>query len=105
MEIRCNYNNFVICSESGNSNSEFIGQSNRSEVSSSATNFLLSMMAVSSEDSTISTSNPNSSSKNSSNSGAFGADYQNGSEGANSSERESISPYRSVNGEVRIVLS
>jgi hypothetical protein len=28
-------------------------------------------------------------------------DYQNGSEGANSSERESISPYRSTIEEVR----
>ena len=77
--------------------------SQRSEVSSSAANFLLSMMAVSSEGSSaVSNSSNNDSSKVSNVSGGtFLGHYQIGSEGANSSERESISPYRSTTDEVR----
>ena len=81
-----------------NTTSESASQSQRSEVSSSAANFLLSMMAVSSEGSAISSHNE--SSKVSNLSGTYMGDYQNGSEGANSSERESISPYRSTTEEV-----
>ena len=73
-------------------------------MSSSAANFLLSMMAVSSEGSAISNSSNNNSSKVSNLSGTFMGDYQNGSEGANSSERESISPYRSTTDEVNTRL-
>ena len=62
------------------------------------------MMAVSSEGSATSNSSNNNSSKVSNLSGTFMGDYQNGSEGANSSERESISPYRSTNEEVKICL-
>ena len=60
------------------------------------------MMAVSSEGSATSNSSNNNSSKVSNLSGTFIGDYQNGSEGANSSERESISPYRSTTEEVNV---
>ena len=62
------------------------------------------MMAVSSEDSAISNSNHQTSSKGSNLSSAFTGDYQIGSAGANSSERESISPYRSTSEEVKDTL-
>ena len=92
-------------SESINSNSESASQSQRSEVSSSAANFLLSMMAVSSEDSAVCNSSNNTSPKESNDSHTFMGDYRNGSEGANSSERESLSPYRSTSEEVSIANS